>query len=805
MSAPVTGLSPGTTYHFRISATNAGGTSKGADETLKTTATAPTVETKPASPIAQTTATLNATVNPNGAEVSECKFEYGTTNSYGSSASCSSLPGSGTSAVAVSAPVTGLSANTTYHFRISATNAGATSKGADETFKTLPSLTVTTASLPEGSLGVAYSQTLAASGGTTPYSWSITIGALPAGLSLNAASGAITGTPTAAGVSNFTVKVTDSSTPTAQTATANLSVTVTQPTYTTSLTHYENPVIGLAAPNSVAVDPSGNIFVADSGHSRIVEFNAARKYVRQFGEAGTGVGQFSAIGGIATNAAGDLYVTDSPNNRVEEFGPTGEYIRTFGSSFLASGQLLYPGAVAVDSSGNVWVLNPYGASTAGHVVEFSSSGSFLSKFGASGSAEGQLGTAFGLAFSGGHLYVSEAANSRVQEFSTAGAFIAQFDLKGEGTGKSNGTYDIASDPTSGNLYVTEGANNRVQEFSASGSFIASFGSAGSGSGQFSGPEGVAVSSAGTVYVADSANNRVEEWAPGKGAEPPTYTTSLTSYENTEINFKEAHAVAVDPSGNIFVADSGHSRIVEFNAARKYVRQFGEAGTGVGQFSAIGGIATNAAGDLYVTDSPNNRVEEFGPTGEYIRTFGSSFLASGQLLYPGAVAVDSSGNVWVLNPYGASTAGHVVEFSSSGSFLSKFGASGSAEGQLGTAFGLAFSGGHLYVSEAANSRVQEFSTAGAFIAQFDLKGEGTGKSNGTYDIASDPTSGNLYVTEGANNRVQEFSASGSFIASFGSAGSGSGQFSGPEGVAVSSAGTVYVADSANNRVEEWALR
>ena len=139
VSASVGALSPNTTYHFRISATNAGGTGKGADETLKTPVSGPTVETKAASAVAQTTATLNATVNPNGGAVSECKLEYGTTTAYGSSASCTPSPGSGTSPVAVSASVTGLTANTTYHFRISATNAGATSKGADETFKTLPS------------------------------------------------------------------------------------------------------------------------------------------------------------------------------------------------------------------------------------------------------------------------------------------------------------------------------------------------------------------------------------------------------------------------------------------------------------------------------------------------------------------------------------------------------------------------------------------------------------------------------------------------------------------------------------------
>jgi hypothetical protein len=96
------------------------------------------VTTGSASAINQTSATLNATVNPNGSEVTECKLEYGTTPSYGSSVTCSPAPGAGTSPVAVSAQATGLSANTTYHFRISATNTRGTCKGADETLKTLP-------------------------------------------------------------------------------------------------------------------------------------------------------------------------------------------------------------------------------------------------------------------------------------------------------------------------------------------------------------------------------------------------------------------------------------------------------------------------------------------------------------------------------------------------------------------------------------------------------------------------------------------------------------------------------------------
>jgi len=84
---------------------------------------------------------------------------------------------------------------------------------------------ITTNSLPSAQVNTAYSTTLAASNGTTPYSWSITSGSLPAGLTLAAATGVISGTPTTAGTSSFTVKVTDSGSP-ATSASANLSITV---------------------------------------------------------------------------------------------------------------------------------------------------------------------------------------------------------------------------------------------------------------------------------------------------------------------------------------------------------------------------------------------------------------------------------------------------------------------------------------------------------------------------------------------------------------------------------------------------
>ncbi len=138
VSAAIGGLAKNATYHFRIAAANAAGTSYGPDLQFATATDPPTVESEAAGSVTRSSAGLNAKVNPNGVQVSDCHFEYGTSSSYGSSIPCSSSPGSGTTPEAASAVVTGLSAQSTYHFRIVATNAGGTSYGSDETFATLP-------------------------------------------------------------------------------------------------------------------------------------------------------------------------------------------------------------------------------------------------------------------------------------------------------------------------------------------------------------------------------------------------------------------------------------------------------------------------------------------------------------------------------------------------------------------------------------------------------------------------------------------------------------------------------------------
>ncbi len=132
-----------------------------------------------------------------------------------------SLPAGGSLTVNYQVPMP--KAGGPYHVYIDVWSGGAllAHYQATEDVTVNPALAITTASLPNGVIGAAYSQTLVASGGSGSYSWSIASGSLPPGLSLSSA-GAISGTPTATGTSTFTVQVSDG----IGTVTQSLSITI---------------------------------------------------------------------------------------------------------------------------------------------------------------------------------------------------------------------------------------------------------------------------------------------------------------------------------------------------------------------------------------------------------------------------------------------------------------------------------------------------------------------------------------------------------------------------------------------------
>src|ERR1022692_1478906 len=235
-------------------------------------------------------------------------------------------------------------------------------------------LQVTTTSLPNGTNGVAYSQTLVAAGGQTPYTWTNSSGALPPGLML-ATNGVISGIPTTNGTFNFTVKVTDA-----------LSSTATQALV---LTAFGPPSVVWIQPtnNSVTVTVGNNVSLAVS-----VAGTGPFNYQWQLNGtnlpngiittvAGNGTYGYSGDGGAATNAElyrpsgaavdaiGNLFIADSGNNCIRKVGINGIITTVAGNGYGAgtgggysgdggaatNAELNYPTGVAVDTTGNLFI------------------------------------------------------------------------------------------------------------------------------------------------------------------------------------------------------------------------------------------------------------------------------------------------------------------------------------------------------------------------------------------------------------------------------------------------------------------
>ena len=163
----LSGLAPATTYHYRLVARNASGTTNGGDG-IFTTASPPVAVTAPATGVGPSTATLRGTVNPNG-QPTTWYVEYGTSTSYGTKTAVVDA-GSGTASKAVSVAVTGLTAGRTYHFRLVASSSAGTSPGSDTTFVTAAPPTVTTSAAGSiGSTGARLNGKVGPNGRATTY------------------------------------------------------------------------------------------------------------------------------------------------------------------------------------------------------------------------------------------------------------------------------------------------------------------------------------------------------------------------------------------------------------------------------------------------------------------------------------------------------------------------------------------------------------------------------------------------------------------------------------------------------------
>ncbi len=297
-------------------------------------------------------------------------------------------------------------------------------------------------------------------------------------------------------------------------------------------------------------------------------------FVDQWGKTGGGPGQFGFPVSVAVDPGGTVYVADSENDRVQKFDQTGTYLGEWGTSGSGPGEFATPEAVAVDGSGGVYVADKGNY----RIQKFTADGTFVSQWGGEGAGPGQFEEPEGLAIdSGGDVYVADAGNDRIAKFSPAGTPIVDWGTTGRAPGQFNAPDGVAVDAT-GNVYVTDSGNDRIQKFTSSGAFLTKWGKTGDGPGEFDFPAAVGTDAGGRVYVADVVNDRIEVF-DGNGK----FRSQWGAPGSAPGQFESPIAVTPSATGRVFVADGGNNRIQVFGKLPK--PRYGKA-VNVGVVSGI---------------------------------------------------------------------------------------------------------------------------------------------------------------------------------------------------------------------------
>ena len=356
----------------------------------------------------------------------------------------------------------------------------------------------------------------------------------------------------------------------------------------------------LAAPEGVAVDTAGNLFIADSWNSNVrkvtpggvistVAGNGTPGYSGDGGPAASAMLNYPT--GVAVDAAGNLFIADEANNRVRKVNPGGVISTVAGNGTqgysgdggpATSAELYYPYGVAVDTAGNLFI-----ADEGNNRIRMVTPGGVISTVAGNG--------IFGFS---GHNGDGGPATS---------AMLAAPE-------------DVAVD-TAGNLFIADTWSNSVRKVTPGG-MISTV--AGNGTGGYSGdggpatsailaaPEDVAVDTAGNLFIADDGNQRIRMVTPG-GVISTVAGNGTGGYSGdggpaTSAELYYPSGVAVDTAGNLFIADFDNQRVRMVTGVASVTTFFPQVAVGGGSdtlFTITNTGSTAASGNLILTDQQGN--------------------------------------------------------------------------------------------------------------------------------------------------------------------------------------------------------
>jgi sugar lactone lactonase YvrE len=458
-------------------------------------------------------------------------------------------------------------------------------------------------------------------------------------------------------------------------------------------------------PHDAALGPDGNLYVADRYNHRVQVFDQDGNFIRQFGNYGSGNGEFNELTGIHVTPDGKVYVSEWGNNRVQVFDAQGKFIRSMGQAGSGEGQLSGPHGVTVDNDGNVYVVEHNNA----RVSVFKPDGTYLRQWGSSGSADGQFQGVIAICRTPDNkiAVLERDGERRIQIFDTTGKFLNKF----SGNWVSQGWWESGIAPhgiesdSAGNFYVTGREWRGVHVFDSTGSPIRVFGEngGGSGNGQFN-PFGLAVGN-GKVFACDWDNHRIAVFSTAG-----TWIKNFGTHQNGDV---DTHGIAVDANGNIYISYHQSNVICKFSPELSFIKSFGSAGSGDGQFNGVLEMAIGPNERLYVVDHSGHRVQYFDLNGNFLGKFGGEGTTNGKFKFPWGIAIGKDNKVYV-----ADRDNHRIQiFDANGNYLSKFGTQGSFDGQFQSPYGLAIApNGDLLVADCNNLRIQKFDSSTKFLAK-----------------------------------------------------------------------------------------
>ena len=337
---------------------------------------------------------------------------------------------------------------------------------------------------------------------------------------------------------------------------------------------------------------------------------AAPDCVASWGTGGAAGQGALAPQGLALDGQGNLYVTDLLNHCVVKFRCDGVRLLSWGGPGVAAGEFRGPSAVAVNEAAQVFVADTYNH----RIQKFTSAGEPLLTWGARGSGPGDFDQPRGIAVdAAGAVYVADAGNFRIQKFTGMGEFLAEWStgLEETGGGRGGGHGDEYERPPDGggeggpgllgaglellagpravavgpDGKVTVLQGSRVLQFSERGRLLRAWGAPGSGDGELMTPAGLVVGPGELVFVADEGNGRIQIYTPtgrpvdawsstaregnGGGGRPgdeyerPPDAPGVRLAAGEEAALALPLAVASDARGHLYVVDGARAAVFEF--------------------------------------------------------------------------------------------------------------------------------------------------------------------------------------------------------------------------------------------------